>query len=315
MKRAVVIPEIKYPFPGAISKHAKEANLITYNWSVSQKILDPLRLKNYDKQKVGYLAARVHPTGDLEDIVLTSDFSLLFSMLDDYSDKVKNEMEFKLYIEELLSIFQRGYTNSNDTLLSAWSDWWRRLKKVTIATWRERFIFDATKCFYTMIWEVGYRENNSSPSLQEYRIERQFTVNNLMFDLAEKSNQNYVPNKIRDEKFYNTVESANKIVNWANDLVSLNKELEDGDAHNLVLRIQVENNLTLNQAIDKVYQMHNEEIVNYTRFEQELLDTNNEFQHELKHFTFGLRNCITGFLGWSEESSRYKTSNVKEKIN
>ncbi|MCM2677394.1 terpene synthase family protein [Alkalicoccobacillus plakortidis] len=296
-------------------EHAKEVNLITYEWAASKNILDPIKLESYNDEKAGYLAARVHHKGDIQDMITTSEFILLYCILDEYSDNAKNEMEYKLHSDEILSIFKKGYTNQTDPIFGAWADWWRQIKEITNSTWREQFIYNATNCFNTMVWEVGYRISDRSPSLHEYRIERQHTVTYLMFDLAEKSNQNYIPDKIKDETFFNMIESANKIVNWANDLVSLNNELEDGDDHNLIIRIQKENNVTLNEAINKVFLMHNQEVDNYMRFEHELLtNANKEFKDELKEFALILRRSIIGFYDWSEESKRYKTSEKTKEI-
>ncbi|WP_158258892.1 terpene synthase family protein [Staphylococcus succinus] len=37
------------------------------------------------------------------------------------------------------------------------------------------------------------------------------------------------------------INSANKIANWTNDILSLDKEIRDGEVHNLVICIQKQN--------------------------------------------------------------------------
>ncbi|RQW22782.1 hypothetical protein EH196_02950 [Bacillus sp. C1-1] len=306
MEHSVVIPKINYPFSGDISKHAEEVQLSTHEWAASQKILDPITLEKYDEEKLGFLASRIHANGEKQDIELTSEFLLLFCILDDYSDQVKNENEFNLYLTEILSIFAKGYTNENDALLGAWVDWWRRVKGVTNVTWREKFIHDAMRCFDSLKWEVRYRIKNASPDLNEYMIERQHTGSvYLVFDLIEKSNQNYIPNEIKGELFFHLVESANKIVNWTNDLVSLNRELETGDVHNLVVCIQKQENLSLNEAISKVEKLHYQEVDNFMKVKEKLLNVPHPYQHELNEFILGLKQSIAGYYEWSVETNRY----------
>ncbi|MGX9291388.1 terpene synthase family protein [Bacillus sp. A015] len=88
---------------------------------------------------------------------------------------------------------------------------------------------------------------------------------------------------------------ANKIINLTNDIMSLRKELRLGDVHNLVIRIREQTQICLEEAIDEVKRMHDDELKQYLKLEQELL-IEKEVKQFMKRFQSSISDIMTGVL-------------------
>jgi len=53
---------------------------------------------------------------------------------------------------------------------------------------------------------------------------------------------------------------TNNVISWANDLVSIDKELRQGDVHNLAVVLSHERRLSLQAAVNLVGALHNAEV-------------------------------------------------------
>ena len=98
---------------------------------------------------------------------------------------------------------------------------------------------------------------------------------------------------------------ANELVCWSNDLVSLDKELQQGDVHNLVQVLQHEHGLSLQGAVEQATQQHDETLVAYLGAEQRVKEQFSDWQ-ELATYLELLRARIRGIHDWAIVSGRYR---------
>ena len=63
---------------------------------------------------------------------------------------------------------------------------------------------------------------------------------------------------------------AINVVCWSNDLLSLAKELQHGDRHNLVIALRTQYRLPLREAINRAAELHNAEVRAFLTLEARL---------------------------------------------
>lgn len=293
-------PDFKYPFQSNIHSFADQIQKHTIEWADQKKLFRNNKLKDqFDREKLGHLAARIHSNDSFIDCRLTSDYLLLFCMLDDESDRVQNSKEFKKRISSILSLI-RGEPSIEvaDETLNSWRDWWERVKKGTSFKWQISFIESLTECFRALVWETHYRMSRKIPLVEDYLYYRQYTGSVLVvFHFIERCKER----KEHHPLLLKITSHANNIINLTNDIMSLRKELRLGDVHNLVICIREQKQISLEEAIDEVKRMHDYELKQYLKLEQELLK-----EKEVKQFIKGLQSSISGYYEWCLDTGRYE---------
>ena len=290
MEKIKQIPKIEYVLEGGISPFATRVQTSTIEWAKERNLLnEPSLLKSYEIQKIGYLACRAQPYDKFSDIMLTSEYMLLLCMLDDYSEEVSNPDDFSDYSGKILNIL-RG-TNApikEDDFLKGWEEWWGRVRVGTPKEWQIRIIDSISKCFEAIMWEINNRIHNIIPDVHEYVLNRQHSGSVFVcFDLVERGGMRYCPNKFRDEVFVDLVNSASKIANWTNDILSLEKELKNGETQNLVISVHRQNKTSISDSLEHVMQMLDVELFKYTKLKNRLLTTNSSYKETVEKYIIG----------------------------
>lgn len=115
------------------------------------------------------------------------------------------------------------------------------------------------------VWELDVRNHRGMPPLTIYQAMRrdtcaavlQFELFPLMFDLN-------IPGELLDHPVVRQLQAMHSnYTAWVNDLFSLEKEMKEKGALNLVFVLQKENNLPLRQAIDFAAEMVRAEATAY----------------------------------------------------
>lgn len=300
------MPKIEYVFNQGISPYAVEIQSSTIDWAKKINVLnETTTIEKYKKQNIGYLASRAQPYDSFLDVRLASEYLLLFCMLDDYSDLVTNPLDFKDYSDRIISIL-KGNPTDKDNFLSGWEDWWERVKVGTPIDWQNRITESITKCFEAMTLEIGQQFKNQIPKVHDYINNRQHSGSVLVcFDLIERGGKRYLPIEARSNLFMDLITSAGKITNWTNDILSLEKELRDGEMHNLVISVQKHSQISMQESLDYVKKMLNTEINKYNELKKHLLNLNNPYKEKLKQYIYYLETGVRGNYEWSMRTKRF----------
>lgn len=214
---------------------------------------------------------------------MTSDYLLLFCMLDDYSDSVTDPLEFKKYKDNIISILKGNPMEKRDAFLIGWENWWERVKKDTPIDWQNRITESIKKCFEAITWEIKQRINGQIPKVNNYVNNRQHSGSVFVcFDLIERGGGRYLPIEARSDLFIDLINSASKITNWTNDILSFKKEIKNEEIHNLVICVQNHNQGSIQESLDYVMKMLDEEIVKYNELKKNLLSLNTPFGKKIK---------------------------------
>jgi hypothetical protein len=95
------------------------------------------------------------------------------------------------------------------------------------------------------------------------------------------------------------------IVCWSNDIISLEKERQSGDMHNLVIAVRHERHCSWQEAVDCVAEMHNAEVQKFVQLAQRLPRFDADIDAELARYVGILRAWMRGNLDWAFDTGRY----------
>ena len=311
----IVLPKLYCPFPPAINGHADIVHQETVEWAwrfgllFNEPTYDVFRATN-----IGRLAARFHPDARRAELRLLSDWYAWMFLRDDRCD----ESEIGEHPESLapsdarfLEILQGEEPAKRDEpLAQAMHDLKLRLFPKATAAWTRRFLRTVTELFQSSLWEAANRARGTVPDLETYLRMRRITGGILVdLDLIEVVEGLRLPPEVREHNIVRALaRTSNNVACWANDLFSLNKELECGDVHNLVVVLRHAKGLTLQEAVNLSIRMHNAEVHRFVMLESRLPVFGRTVNANLARYAAALRTRMRGNLDWSRESARYRRS-------
>ncbi|MEK4051010.1 terpene synthase family protein [Bacillus pumilus] len=300
------IPKIEECFEGSIHPFVQRVHEDTVNWAKMNNLMNDSNLKRYERQKISYLAGRSQPYDSYDSVRLSSDYLLLFCILDDYSDNLNNQKLYDIYSKKIIEILNERAFYDDDTFLYAWHDWWKRLSIGMPDEWKKRIIQSIQNCFNSIKWEIKNEKEKYIPTLEEYVNHRMHSGSVFVcFDLIERGGRSFIPASSRSILLRNLINSINKIVNWTNDLLSFKKEFENDEIHNLVIILQKQENCSIETALDRAKEMLNIEINTFIELKNKVFISNEPFDSGMIKFISRLENGVRGHYEWSMKTKRF----------
>lgn len=299
------LTKIEDEFIGGLNPYSISIQASTIEWAKELKLLSGNNLNKYQRQNISYLASRAQPYDSFQDVMLTSDYLLLFCMLDDYSDNVQDSIEFEKYSNDIIAILNEDTTYTEDVFLSGWEDWWGRVKIGTPLEWQNRIIKSIAECFKAISWEIKNQKRNKIPIVEHYINNRQHSGSVFVcFDLIERGGKTFLPKEVRSDLLVELINSANNIANWTNDILSLEKEIEDDEIHNLVICVQKQSRTTLEDSLEYVKKMLDLEISKYNELKEKLF-IEQPCNSDIKKYISRMENGVRGHYEWSIRTKRF----------
>ena len=135
---------------------------------------------------------------------------------------------------------------------------------------------------------------------------RPVTVGLGIDDLFSRADGLFIPDRVRGQApVLALTRLANEVVCWANDLISLDKELQQGDVHNLVQVLQHAHGFSLQTAIEQANRQHDQTLSHYLETEQQVQQQLGDWQG-LETYLELLRARMRGIHDWAMVSGRYR---------
>jgi Terpene synthase family 2, C-terminal metal binding len=133
----------------------------------------------------------------------------------------------------------------------------------------------------------------------------------MVIDLIELAERITLPEPVRASDSLDEMRRvANNVICWSNDIVSLDKEIARGEVNNLVIVLQQEQNLTLQESVDRVGDMVEDQIHLFEDAERQLPGLDSDLDNDVQKYVAGLRAWMRANLDWSAETARF--SQVEE---
>ena len=258
------------------------------------------------------LAAALHPTAAADALRLMADWYCVMFLHDDRCDASgigKDPARLRALTARLLAAL-KGHAPVPDDEPLAWamSDLSRRFRDAGSDAWLDEVAAHVTAYFSSLAWEADNRARGVVPILDEYVRMRPLTAG-LAIDEAFLSlvDDLHLPGEVHAHP---TVQAltvhANRAVCWSNDIISLEKELQGGDVHNLVLVLRQERGLGLQDALEAAAAMYHQELERLIDVEQHLPDLGPEINVQLARYVQLQQIRVGGILEWSWRSKRYQ---------
>src|SRR5512140_199686 len=204
------------------------------------------------KAKVGWLVARAFPTAMTSGLQLAADWTVLFCILDDYIEKLETADEVEACLQHLLDLLRADIAgSSDDPFAMAMLDLRQRLLAMASPSFVASFADRLEELFAGNVAEARHRENAQILDVDSYVQLRQVTIGlQVMFVLAELAEGLSLPDNTREHPALKKLATrTTNIVAWANDLFTYEKEILQGEMHNLVAVLMNERRLTITEAV------------------------------------------------------------------
>jgi hypothetical protein len=265
-------------------------------------------VRSVQKGKVGWLIARAFPTAMLKGLQLVSDWTMLFCVLDDYIEKLPTSAQVESYLQNLLGLFRADIEGSfADPFALGMMDLRQRLLAMGPSCHFERFAARLGEMFAANVAEARNRERGQIPDYASYVELREVTIGlQVMFALAELLEGFNLSDCIREHPALQRLATRTSIiVGWANDLFTYEKEIIQGEMHNLVMVLMTERKLTISEAVAQAVALHDDEVKSFLQ-EVEQLPSFGIANAAVQRYVTMLQCWIRGHLDWAHETGRYR---------
>jgi 5-epi-alpha-selinene synthase len=274
-------------------------------------IADRDSLQRFASYRITDLVCRAYPEIEVERLRLVMDWTLWVFLTDDQLDeelvdRSRLSARYELYGRILRDGSSSGRATGSERALA---DIRRRVLELGDARSLRRFVEYVTAWFDSLIWETANRMNGRQPTVHQYMRMREVTVGMYteyaLFDVTHGVQTNDVFWTDPDLNYLRA--STANLLAWSNDIFSYAKETRLRDPHNLAKLIEGQCGLSLDNAIHRVVEMYNKEMVRFLESEQQLRRRARPELH-VDAFVGVLRAWIRANLDWSFASSRYGLS-------
>ncbi|MBC6417959.1 MAG: hypothetical protein GDA44_03780 [Prochloron sp. SP5CPC1] len=320
----IKIPPLYCPFPGAIHQNVATAQEQTNKWVRRFHLLpDELAYRRFRAAQFPRMSARTRPHASPEIFAIITNFYTWLFILDDYCEDLginkHPELLPALHSRSLAILRGEKPTHRDAPLVQALADIRRRVEPHASSGWMDRFTSNMEDYLQALVWQAANHTQGITPDLATYLKMRSFlsaVYPSFDFIEIEVSKDMELPNQVRANKTVQKLKLiANNVVSWSNDIIGLEKEMELGDVHNLVLVLQREHQLTLQEAINRAAELCNEEVRKFMDLESRLPSFGPVTDPKLQHYVLGLRSWMRGWIDWALETERYqpnqKTNNLQ----
>ena len=316
-EEALILPQLHNPFPVGAPAPDSELCREASSW-LEHYGLGPQDAHSRYAFAASFaeLAAALHPQASPAALRLTTDWYGLMFLHDDRCDSSgigKDPARLHYLSDRLLAVFQGAAPTAQDEPLAvALADVRQRLCERGSARWF-RELTDRMRAYLdALAWEAANRVGGGVPDLDEYAHMRPITAG-LQIDAAfiEVMDGLRLPDAVRDHPAVERLALlADRAVCWSNDILSLEKELQGGDVHNLVLVLMRARGLSVQTALDKAVEMYRWEVEQFLAGERVLPSFGAQEDAQLRRYVQLLKDRLGGILAWSQRSKRYRMSDL-----
>ncbi|MEM7128028.1 MAG: hypothetical protein AAF702_16960 [Chloroflexota bacterium] len=299
------------PFPSrGVNPHAKTVTERSAAWVQKMGLLDSFSTgQNYRPILIGELVARTHPTFPLDELQLIADWAMWLFINDDLFDKLSLPL-LSERIDRYLAILDGERAATEDTpFVKGLYDLWNRTQPLVSTEWQTKFVSHLSTHLNSLIWEAETKHHNSAPDVATYLQMRQQTSGiDAYVDLLEISESFSLPPSIQASPPVQRLEQmVNNITSWANEVLSLEKELNQGDCLlNLVWLYHHNEQVSLEEAKSYVVDLCQAEIAIFEAQVSRLPSRDPDTLPNLQRYTDLLTDIITGTIEWHFVTERYR---------
>jgi len=306
----VALPMLARPYR-PVERDTDALQRTTLAWLKAFEVAPPETLYRWVAAvQPGWLAGHMQRTDDPVALQIVSDWTFWMFLHDDHCDTSAAGRHPRYLIDlhqRLLGVLGGDAPQPQDGALAALlADLRGRLAEAAGEDAVRRFA-DATDHYFAATrWEAANRASGTTPDLESYERMRLLT-SGLPVHTALLQALDGVP--ITDHPLAEALyAAADRAVCWANDIYSLNKEVQEEDVHNLVVALQASEHLGLDAALGRAARMHDDQIARYRQLRASIRDQAPPACDDLEAIARALEARMGANATWSERSSRYRAA-------
>ncbi|QDQ09473.1 terpene synthase family protein [Streptomyces spectabilis] len=320
MTTDITIPPIDLPFPIS-QKNPLQDQLYpaTLEWARRFQLVTTEaaaeRLRRYRLELCSYYAPALDSRPALQ---LLTDWITWAVVLEDQIDEATAGLRpdrLAPVLDDFRAILRgdAGIQPSSIPAMAALTDLWQRTAPGSGAQWRQRFYDHLSEQFRAELRASIHRATHTPMDIAtciELRAKTGWVT--LVHDLQHHIHQIWLPDTVYCSTSYQTLLwSTADIVMWTNDLFSHTREAAFGELNNLAIALQVQRDLTSQQAVDHVHTMIADRVEDFLKASQELPDLVRSLQlppdvaRAAEDCLTHMRTLLRGSHDWHMSCERY----------
>jgi 5-epi-alpha-selinene synthase len=301
-------PTLYCPFTAHVHPLAEATNASTQRWLKETGLAGGEGAGRHLSANYGALAGRAYPWASAEGLAIAADWTAWLFVRDDVCDASGFGADPDAGTElnhRLLATLLAGEDLTGSSLSRALLDLRGRMLRLGGELWLARFCASVRDYFEACTWEAENRRSSVLPGLIDYKCMRRHAgAVQTCVELIEITDDIHLPLHVRHAPAVVRLgEIANDAICWSNDIFSAEKELAEGDVHNLVIILMRIMPCSLEEAVGCVARMHNEILREFVTLEEGARGVS----PELDHYVDVLKAWVRANLDWSLATTRYST--------
>jgi 5-epi-alpha-selinene synthase len=306
-------PALYCPFPSAINPHSEATYQHSLEWVRSFNLVtDESVYQRWRDLDLSGWAVYCCPQVSLEALKIISDCTVYLFLLDDECESAGASKQLEWLAAKqtrLIDILKGAELTDSDTLFAhALQNIRQRLLQFGTSEWMLGFTEEIERHLKGVLWEALNNSQGITPDLATYRQIRPLTCGLIpFFRLTLFAERIDLPTEIIKHTLVNQMEEvASLTIGWANDILSLEKEIMSGQSDNLVQILQHEYQIPLHEAIKRAASLHDTEVRTFIELSAQLPSFGAEIDANLQRYILGLHSWMRGNIDWSLKTRRYR---------
>lgn len=188
------------------------------------------------------------------------------------------------------------------------TDAWQVPSRRMSASWRDRFVDAVAHHLDGVVTEATNKATGRLPSVAEYvPLRRATSAAYVSYALIEFATGRPVPNAVYHHPAVREVAAtANDLLSWFNDLLSLDRDAATSGGHNLVLAVAREQGIPVEAAVRVVVRRWQRSMRRFVELRDAVPSFGSALDGSLREYLEGVANSVRGTMDWSLESGRYR---------
>jgi len=325
----LLVAQPTFPFAARLSPHAQQAETHLRIWSRRIGIVsDGPAGDAFDATLLGRFAGWVYPDAEPDRLLVLAEWMGWVFTFDDLLDDTPEgrDIGFVDQVVDCLAAVCRGAAGRGPKAPTpavarsrdAFADLWQRMVPAMPPHWTGRLTA------HTLEYLHSYRPQAAANSARSVLDESAFTAHRLAsasmypsMDQIEYAIARPIhPSVITDPDIAVLRKAAANVVAWSNDLHSAAKEISVGDLCNYVTVLHHELGVPLQQAADEVLVRIYRQVDRFTAVESRIVAMLPRLPADQRSAVLGLvdglKFWMAGYVEWSIESGRYRSSNLPD---
>lgn len=304
-------PALCVPFASALHPEVELVQARSVRWARDLGLVgEGAGLDRLRRSRIAWLAARAYPRGDVRTLQIAADWTTLFCLLDDHIERLPGAAAVAEELAVLAARLESGASAGDDTpMRRAMLDLRERLLAEG-AEYLRRFQARVRELFAAFVAEAAERSAGRIPDPDGYVPMREVTVGlHVEFVIGELiAEVGLSPIARRHPLRVALARAASNIVGWANDIYTHEKEIQQGEVHNLVFVLAKAEDLALAEALARAVEMHDREVeefvalVRAVEVDVRIADADRD---ALRRYAAMMTAWVRGHLDWGRETGRY----------